>query len=172
MTVGKTGELLVRGKLEVTVEGDATSRRATLVGRIDESAHLDALADTLAARELVIDSAGVTFINSVGVRDWIRLMRGLVDRGAGVVLEACSEPVVSQLNMIPAARAGVQIASVHVPYLCDACGLDAAMLVPVAAYADELRKMKPPVLRCPECGGVMTLADLPERYFTFLVDRP
>ncbi|MCE9579471.1 MAG: hypothetical protein K8W52_40490 [Deltaproteobacteria bacterium] len=165
-----TGETLVRGKLEVTIEGDATMRRVSLVGRIDESAHLDALVPTLAARELVIDSAGVAFINSIGVRDWIRLMRGLVDHGTKVVLEACSEPIVSQLNMIPAARAGVQIASVHVPYLCDACGLDAAMLVPVDAYGDALRAMKPPTLRCPECGGAMTLADLPERYFTFLVD--
>ncbi len=165
-----TRETLVRGKLEVTIAGDATARHAVLVGRIDESAHLDALVPALAARELVIDTAGVAFINSIGVRDWIRLLRGLVDHGTRVVLEACSEPIVSQINMIPAARAGVQIASVHVPYLCDACGLDAAMLVPVAAYADELRAMKAPTMRCPECGGTMTLAELPERYFTFLAD--
>ena len=163
-------ETLVRGKLEVVIEGDATARRAILVGRIDESAHLDALVTNLASRELTIDSAGVAFINSVGVRDWLRLMRGLVDHGTTVILEACSEPIVSQLNMIPAARAGVKIASVHVPYLCDACGLDAAMLLTIAAYADDLRAMKPPVLRCPECGGAMTLAELPERYFTFLMD--
>jgi anti-anti-sigma regulatory factor len=165
-----TRETLVRGKLEVTIEGDATARRVVLVGRIDESAHLDALAAALAARELTIDSSGVAFLNSIGVRDWIRLMRGLIDHGAKVVLEACSEPIVNQLNMIPAARAGVEISSVHVPYLCDACGLDASMLLPVQAYAADLRAMKAPTLRCPECGGAMTLADLPERYFTFLID--
>jgi len=52
------------------------------------------------------------------------------------------------------------------------CGLDSAMLLPIAAYLDDLRAMKPPVLRCPECGGAMHLADLPERFFTFLAAAP
>ena len=161
----------VRGKLEISIEGDAASRRVTLIGRIDEAAHLDTVVDQIAAREVVIDTAGVFFVNSVGVRDWIRLLRGLDGKGARIVLEGCSEPMVSQLNLIPNARGRADVASLHAPYLCDGCGLDTAMLLPVATYAEELRAMKPPVLRCPECGGEMRLADLPERYFTFLAER-
>ncbi len=162
---------LVRGKLEVTIEGDAARRRAILVGRVDESSHLDELVSQIAASEVVIDTAGVYFLNSIGVRDWIRLLRGLDQCGSKVVLEGCSEPLVAQLNLIPNARGTAVVASLHAPYLCDGCGLDAAMLLPIASYADELRAMKPPVLRCPECGGTMRLADLPERYFTFLNER-
>jgi hypothetical protein len=161
----------VRGKLEVVIEGDVNARRVTLVGRIDEAAHLDGLLDEIAAREVVIETTGVFFLNSVGVRDWIRLLRGLDQKQAHVVLEGCSEPLVAQLNLIPNARGHAEVSSLHAPYLCDACGLDAAMLLPVATYADELRAMKPPVLRCPECGGTMRLADLPERYFTFLAEH-
>jgi anti-anti-sigma regulatory factor len=160
-----------RGKLEIATEGDASSRRVVLTGRIDEAAHLDMLVDELAAGEIVIDTSGVYFMNSIGVRDWIRLLRGFDQKGSRVVLEGCSEPLVAQLNLIPNARGSATIASLHAPYLCDGCGLDTAMLLPVDAYADELRAMKPPVLRCPECGGSMHLADLPERYFTFLAEH-
>jgi anti-anti-sigma regulatory factor len=160
-----------RGRLEVAIEGDASSRRVTLVGRIDEAAHVDELAPEIAAKEVVIDTAGVYFMNSVGVRDWIKLLRALDEKRAAIVLEGCSEPMVSQLNLIPNARGNASVSSLHAPYLCDACGLDTAMLLPIDAYADELRAMKPPVLRCPECGGSMRLADLPERYFTFLAEH-
>jgi hypothetical protein len=161
----------VRGKLEVTIDGDAARRRVVLAGRIDEAVHLDELVDEIAAREVVINTAGVYFLNSVGVRDWIRLLRGLDGHGAAVVLEACSEPLVAQLNLIPNARGKAIIRSLHAPYLCDACGLDAAMLLPVEPHVDALRAMQPPPVACPECGGAMHMADLPERYFTFLVQR-
>jgi hypothetical protein len=160
-----------RGKLEIRVDGDMTSRRVTLIGRIDESAHLDGLVADVAAQEVVIDTGGVFFLNSIGVRDWMRLLRGLDQKGARIVLEACSEPLVAQLNLIPNARGRATVASLHAPYLCDGCGLDTAMLLTVGAHADELRAMKPPVLRCPECGAAMHLADLPERYFTFLAEQ-
>ena len=87
------------------------------------------------------------------------------------MLEGCSEPLVAQLNLIPNARGKALVASLHAPYLCDGCGLDTAMLLSIETYADELRAMKPPVLRCPECGAAMHLADLPERYFTFLAEQ-
>jgi anti-anti-sigma regulatory factor len=160
-----------RGKLEVRVDGDAAMRRVTLSGRIDESAHLDALVAEVAAQEVVIDTGGVFFLNSIGVRDWMRLLRGLDQKGARIVLEACSEPLVAQLNLIPNARGKATVASLHAPYLCDGCGLDTAMLLAVGTHAAELRAMKPPVLRCPECGAAMHLADLPERYFTFLAEQ-
>ena len=160
-----------RGKLEVRVDGDATARRVTLSGRIDEAAHLDALVADVVAAEVTIDTGGVFFLNSIGVRDWMRLLRGLDQKGARVVLEACSEPLVAQLNLIPNARGKALVSSLHAPYLCDGCGLDTAMLLAVAAHAAELRAMKPPVLRCPECGAAMHLADLPERYFTFLAEQ-
>jgi anti-anti-sigma regulatory factor len=161
-----------RGKLEVTVEGDAARRLVSLVGRIDESAHLDQLVEQIAAREVVIDTAGVYFLNSIGVRDWIRLLRGLDAHGSRLVLVRCSEPLVSQLNLIPNARGTATVASLHAPYLCDQCGLDSAMLLDVTAHDEELRAMKPPVMTCPECGGTMRLADLPERFFTFLGTFP
>jgi anti-anti-sigma regulatory factor len=162
---------LTRGKLEITIEGDAVERRVTLVGRIDEAAHLDAMIADVAAKLVVIDTAGVFFLNSIGVRDWMRLVRGLGDKGSRLVLEGVSEPLVAQLNLIPNARGKATVASLHAPYLCDGCGLDTAMLLSIETYADELRAMKPPVLRCPECGGAMHLADLPERYFTFLAEQ-
>ena len=42
-----------------------------LLGRIDENAELDELADALPAGQVRLDLAGLVRINSIGVREWM-----------------------------------------------------------------------------------------------------
>jgi hypothetical protein len=155
-------------RLDVMMSGNQIQRRLALAGRIDDSAPLGGLVEQVKAAEVVIDTGGVVFINSIGVREWMRFLRALVAAGAVVRLENVAEVLVTQMNVIPDLRAGVAIASVHAPYECSTCGAEVTRLVDVGAHAADLAVGKPPVFPCNECGATLTLADYPDRYFSFL----
>lgn len=155
-------------RLDVMMGGNATLRRLTLAGRIDDSAPIASLVDTVKAAEVVIDTGGVVFVNSIGVREWRRFLRGLVATGAVIRLENVAEVLVTQMNLIPDLRTGVTTVSVQAPYACDKCGAEVSQLIDLQAHGAALRALQPPTFTCPECGGVLALADYPDRYFAFL----
>ena len=140
-----------------------------LAGSIDESSELDALLDRAQRGALVLDLAGVTFINSLGVRDWIRMLAAAARRTIAIELRRVSEPIIHQLNIIIATRGSARVRSFYAPYACDACGREESLLVDVDAYGAQLAKLVPPPMTCPECRSAMAFNDFPERYFSFLV---
>ena len=137
--------------------------RISLEGRIDESSNLEELAHTV-NEPVMIDLAGVSFINSMGVRNWVKMMRALHERAVRVTLERCSEAIVFQLNMIVETRLGAQIDSVFAPYECDGCGHETYHLL----RASPSLRDDQPAKQCPECGESMVFADLAASYFLFL----
>lgn len=147
------------GRLDVQLSG----ARAVLAGRIDDSCQLDELDHQLPSGDVVLHTAGVTFVNSIGTREWMRLIRKLHGRGT-VTLEAVSEVLMTQMNMFSVFGRTVQIASFHASYACPACGYEASLLVDAAAYAEALHQQGLPVMSCPECQSAMELSDFPERY--------
>lgn len=144
---------------------DIAPGRVTLAGRIDDAATLGPIAQRVAPGPLVIDTGGVTFVNSVGVREWIRLLRALRERGVEVVHERVADVLMTQMNLIRD-LAGERIASFHAQYVCPACGGESAPLVDVATHLDALRRLEAPRLPCPECGAAMELGDFPEKYLS------
>lgn len=155
-------------RLDVMMAGNATVRRLTLAGRIDDSAPLAGLVETVKATDVVIDTGGIVFINSIGVREWMRFLRGLAATGARIRLENVAEVLVTQMNLIPDLRSGVTTVSVQAPYACDKCGAELSQLIDIDKHRDALRALQPPTFTCPECGGTLTLADYPDRYFAFV----
>jgi anti-anti-sigma regulatory factor len=153
-----------RGRMTIDAQGDAL----VIAGAIDEAAALHELVNRAAAGRLVLDLAGVTFINSLGVRDWIRMQAAAQKAGIAVELRRVAEPLVHQLNMIIATRGNATVASFSAPYACDACGREESLLIDAAAHAAALARMEPPPMTCPECGAPMAFNDFPERYFSFL----
>jgi predicted RNA-binding Zn-ribbon protein involved in translation (DUF1610 family) len=150
------------GRLDVQVTG----ARAVLAGRIDDISPLAELVARLPAGDTVIETSGVTFVNSIGMREWVRLIRALRDRGT-VTLEAVCDVLMVQMNLVSEFAGGaVRIASFHTPYACPACGGEAAPLVDAIAHAALLRELRAPSMPCPECGAAMELADFPERYLS------
>jgi anti-anti-sigma regulatory factor len=153
-----------RSRMTVTEQGDAL----VLAGTIDETAALPDLVTRARAGRLVLDLAAITLINSLGVRDWIRMQAAAQKAGLEVELRRVAEPIVHQLNMIIATRGAARITSFFAPYACDACGREEALLVDAALYRDRLARLDPPSMDCPECGARMAFNDFPERYFSFL----
>jgi hypothetical protein len=154
------------GKLEVELRGS----RAVFVGRLDESVLLGDLVDQLPPGDAVIDAAGINFVNAIGMREWIRLMRALRDRGP-VTLEAVSEVLITQMNLISQFR-GIRILSFYTSFICPSCGHQATQLIDAVAQAQALRQMRMPAVPCPECRATMELADHPERYVTIFREPP
>lgn len=151
-------------RMEIAQEGD----RLVLTGAIDEAAELMSLLDRARAGRLVLDLAGITFINSLGVRDWIRMQIQAQKTGTAIELHRVSEPIIHQLNMIVATRGKSQVASFYAPYACDACGREESLLVDALAHHDALARLEAPAMKCPECAAAMAFNDFPERYFSFL----
>jgi len=133
-----------------------------LAGAIDETATIPELVARARGGQLVLDLGGITFINSLGVRDWIRMVATAQQNKIQLELRRVSEPIIHQLNMIIATRGNARVTSFFAPYACDACGREESLLI------EPVAKLEPPPQTCPECGAAMVFNDFPERYFSFL----
>lgn len=153
-----------RGRISLETRGDTL----VLGGAIDESAGLVDLLERARDRRLVLDLGGIAFINSLGVRDWIRMQAVAQRSGITVELRRVAEPVIHQLNMIIATRGAARVISFYAPYACDGCGREDSVLIDAVAHARGLAQLQPPETTCTECGAVMAFNDFPERYFSFL----
>jgi anti-anti-sigma regulatory factor/predicted RNA-binding Zn-ribbon protein involved in translation (DUF1610 family) len=150
------------GRLDVELAGS----HIALAGRIDDATTFGELLPNLPAGPVTIDTGGVTFVNSVGMREWIRLVRALRERGSQVILENVGDVLMTQMNLIPEFNGSVTITSFHAQYVCPACGHESAPVIDAVANAAALRQLQPPILPCPDCGASMELGDFPERYLT------
>lgn len=139
-----------------------------LSGSIDETAGLMALLTRAQGSQLVLDLGGITFINSLGVRDWIRMQAAATVQGLDVEMRRVAEVIIHQLNMIIATRGTARVTSFFAPYACDACGREESLLIDAVANAAQLQQLQPPPMKCPECSAQMAFNDFPERYFSFL----
>jgi predicted RNA-binding Zn-ribbon protein involved in translation (DUF1610 family) len=144
------------------LDAELSPGRVVLRGRIDDGSPLGELAAQVTPGDVSIDTDGVTFINSIGMREWMRFVRALKARGR-VTFERVASVLIMQMNLLPEFD-GAPITSFHAQYACPSCGAEAVPLVDVVAHAEELRGMRAPKLPCPECGKPMDLADFPERY--------
>ncbi len=154
-------------RLAVSVVPQGPRTLVALAGRVDESSGLSAVAQ-IPTREVVIDLGGITFINSLGVREWVRALRSLLGRRAEVTLTHVAAALVPQMNMVREMSAGARIASFEAPYSCEKCGHEGPMMIDVGVHGDLLRAMSAPKLPCPECKATMVCDEIPGQYFLFL----
>jgi hypothetical protein len=148
-------------KLTWTVRKSKGVTFVVFKGTLDESADFSALA-TLAG-EVTFDLAGVSRINSEGIRRWIVFMQG-VEGIERLKLVRCSVAVVEQLNMIRGVEGSAEVVSFYAPYINTENGDEELKLLHISQVPDPL---KPPVFPCPT-GGDLVLDDIPERYLHFL----
>ncbi len=154
----------IRAPFTIADHGD----HFAVAGTIDETSSLQLLVDQARNGELVLDLANVTFINSLGVREWMRMQSTARQLGLNVELRRVAEPIVHQLNMIIATRGTARVTSFYAPYACDACSREESVLVDAVQNAQLLTQMRPPSVLCPGCQREMAFDDFPERYFSFL----
>src|SRR3954463_10881284 len=139
-----------------------------LAGTIDETVKLTDLVAHAQNGRLILDLAGITFINSIGVREWGYMQQAAAKAKVALELRRVVEPIVHQLNIVPAARGVSLVTSFYAPYECDECDREFDMLIDVRVHGNDLARMQPPTLKCPDCGEELVFGHPPELYFTFL----
>jgi anti-anti-sigma regulatory factor len=146
-----------------------TGDQVEVSGVLDETARLVALVDDATpGGRLILDLHGVTFINSIGVREWVRLQTAAKAANVQLELRRVAEVLVHQLNIMPAARSASVVTSFYAGYLCEHCDDQHACLIDVATHMEKLARMEPPRMWCEPCKKPMTFIDPAELYFSFL----
>jgi hypothetical protein len=151
--------------LQVNVEQDGQVKFITLIGVINEDSTV-AKIDPGQCSAVVINTAQVSRINSVGVRDWVNWIEPLSER-VPVYLTECSPAVVFHANFVTNFLGRARVVSLYAPYYCTSCDHEASLLVD----AQEVMKsatFTTPECSCEVCGGKMAFDDLDESYFGFL----
>jgi len=151
-------------RMSAEVRGD----QVFLEGVIDENANLIDVLGRAKNNKLVLDLGGIRFINSIGVREWIRMQQAAANIGLAIELRRVCEPLVHQLNIVPAARGVSMVTSFFAPYECEHCEAEHDVVLDVRLHGAALAKMEAPEMPCPDCKKPLVFATEPELYFTFL----
>ena len=167
---GRMHQHLTTGKVEIDWTQTDGGHVVDIDGQIDDRCQLVEFAAKLHGK-VVIDLEDVSFINSVGVREWMRVMDilGQCD-GLELSLVNCSESMIRQMNMIEEAKGVARIESFFAPYMCETCGAESTLRIDVDEHEASLRAMDAPKLPCTSCDAVMVFNEIPQRYFLFLRD--
>lgn len=160
-------EQITSGRLEIELATSPDEHHLTLSGQVDEQTQLVDLAGRL-DHKVVLDLERVSFVNSVGIREWIRMLRVLDEHDLEVRMVRCSEAMIHQMNMIVEAKGRAGVDSFFAPYLCAECGYEGSMCLEVADHAETLARLEAPEVSCPECNGRMEFNEIPGRYLLFL----
>ncbi|MCC6751356.1 MAG: protein kinase [Deltaproteobacteria bacterium] len=132
-----------------------------LAGEINETSQLQPVFDP--PGRVVLDLAGVTRMNSMGIRVWFEAARA-GNPEQDLVFERCSMAVVSQLNLLPAFSETGRVGSILAPYVCGHCKKESLELLTRA----ELDATLPPARACESCHRPLVFDEVPEEYFAFL----
>jgi hypothetical protein len=151
-------DLSLGGTLKSRIEKRGGATWIALDGTLNEACNLAPL--TQIAGPIVIDLAGLSRINSVGVRNWMDFVRSREAAGVDLTFERCSPSMVSQMSMITKFMGSrSRVKSVHVPYVCGSCKTEHLHVLDVAPGTEVPARMA-----CPKCGSAMEVDDLLETY--------
>ncbi len=135
-------------------------------GDVDEDANFTPQ-DLGAATAVVLDLDGVTAINSVGIREWIKWVKTMPS-SVKLSVRRCPKIVVDQINMVAGfLPAGTTIESFYVPYYSDSSGSEKMVLF---NNGTEFKggDVTPPAEVKDDSGEAMEMDVIEAKYFKFL----
>jgi hypothetical protein len=137
-----------------------------LTGLIDE--RFPGFGDLSSVRVAVIDLAGVTFVTSFGVRQWLISMAAVPPNVSQLYLLNCPSIIVDQLNMIFNFGGRSQVVSLSAPFLCPQCGAESKHTIDVLAEGPALAQGQLAPRRCTKCSATLELDEILDSYFACL----
>ncbi len=152
-------------KLNIERRDEANASILTVKGVIDENADFKTAFAGLKPN-ISIDLEGVGFINSCGVREWVRAVQEF-PKQAEVQLLRCAPRIVEQANYVANFTGQGKIVSFFAPYFCPKCQKERTTLLQTADFKSGAPSQAPSQ-KCPTCGTKMDFDDLEEEYFSFL----
>ncbi len=142
-------------------EGSGDSLRVIFQGDVTERAQMENLANEIPGPSVVFDVGDITRFNSLGVKNWLKLMGRLSERGVKVSLDRLAVAVVHQMNMISGFEGTGACESVFVPYYCEDCHREDRLLMDLTP---DLVESIPESMVCSKCKQPMEFDDLHEHY--------
>ena len=103
-------------------------------------------------------------VNSVGVREWVYLMKEFSDLPT-VILEDCSVAVVDQINIVPQMLGRATVESFFAPYYCPQCDEEVTCLIRCVDHKSRLLEKKAPFLKHDKCQADLEFDALEDCYF-------
>jgi anti-anti-sigma regulatory factor len=139
----------------------------TLKGAIDEDANFAQAPVTGAA--VIVDLGGVTAINSVGIREWIKWTKTF-PAGCKMTVRNCPKIVVDQINMVLGfLPSGTKVESFFVPYYSEASGNEKMVLFMNGREFKDGKVTPPPAVN-DEGGEPMEMDVIETKYFKFVAN--
>ncbi len=138
--------------------------RVVLKGDITEATSFRDLLPVMVGR-VDFDVSQVTYINSLGVREWVEFLQKAPIQG--YEFHACSIPFVIQASLVEDFVGRGTITSFFAPYHCEECDMQEERLLQSATILAS-ESLSPPMFTCPSCEGELEFDDIPRRYFAFL----
>ena len=136
-----------------------------LSGAIEETVHFDELIGPVQG-ELIVKCRGITRINSIGVKTWIKYFQDLKTHGVNFTFTECSYSIVEQLNMISNFACGGEVVSVLLPFSCLKCQNE---FVATCKTEDlKANKLQIPNVKCEKVDCGAQFDDNPNEYLYFL----
>lgn len=135
-------------------------------GNVDEDANFTPQ-DLGAAASVILDLDGVTAINSVGIREWIKWVKTMPS-SVKLSVRRCPKIVVDQINMVAGfLPAGTVVESFYVPYYSDSSGSEKMVLF---NNGTEFKggEVFPPADVKDDSGEAMEMDVIEAKYFKFL----
>jgi len=155
--------------LKTDIQKDANHLTLTLRGELTEDLQLPS-ADLKGVNKLFIDTGELTYINSLGMRNWIYWTAELKQKVNAVVFQRLSNALVRQMvqlgSLLPEE---CKVSSVYVPLYCDACDraevklFDFTKDLSSGLELSEVAKVLNHV-PCPSCAAQMEVDGNPEAY--------
>lgn len=151
----------------IKVELQAKTWLIELNGAIDEG--LKFPTDTAQITEVKINLGGVTMINSLGVKQWVRFLQTL-KADTSVSISNCPTIIVNQMNLIPSfvSSRKTKVTSFFAPYFCPSCNKQHELLISNSRAIGEPPTVicEAPTHPCPVCGKALEF-DEDDSYFSF-----
>lgn len=154
--------------MALTIESK-TDGNAVIVmvkGGIDEDANF-VNPNLGSAQAVTLDLDGVTAINSVGIREWIKWIKAF-PTSLKLSVRNCPKIIVDQINMVAGfLPPGTGIESFYVPYYSDATGSERMVLF-VNGKEFNGSEVSPPSQVVDDSGESMEIDVIEAKYFKFL----
>lgn len=122
----------------------------------------------IAKESIVFELADIRNFNSIGIREWIYLVRDFGELG-DLVFRQCAVTVIDQINMVPDSLGNGRIESFYAPYYCDGpkCKREVNYLIDVEQFQVFLQGKVAPEFDCDRCHNPLEFDALEESYFLF-----
>ncbi|MGE0526487.1 MAG: hypothetical protein AB7G93_14315 [Bdellovibrionales bacterium] len=150
----------------ITKKPEGTRLVMEIKGNIDEDVNFTP-PDLGGASAVALDLEGVTAINSVGIREWIKWIKS-IPSSVKISVRRCPKIIVDQINMVAGfLPQGTTVESFYVPYYADSTGSEKMVLFQAGKEFNG-ENVEPPAEVKDESGEVMEMDVIEAKYFKFL----